>query len=118
MNTDEEKGTIKEIGRRTDTPLLSMEKIQRQELVSMVCCAQYSVSLDGLMQTILMETSNSTSSLSFFLPLLFLSSWKMERRMRRRISADDFFPTEINFFRGNFIDRGQTRHKVCSKIEY
>lgn len=34
MNTDEEKGTM-EIGRRTDTPLLSMEKIQ--ELVSMVC---------------------------------------------------------------------------------
>lgn len=39
MNTDEEKGTM-EIGRRTDTPLLSMEKIQ--ELVSMVY-ALYSV---------------------------------------------------------------------------
>lgn len=36
MNTDDEKGMM-EIGRRTDISLLSMEKIQRQELVSMVC---------------------------------------------------------------------------------
>lgn len=33
MNTDDEMET----GRRTDISLLSMEKIQRQELVSMVC---------------------------------------------------------------------------------
>lgn len=36
MNTDDEKGTM-ETGRRTDISLLSMEKIQRQELVSIVC---------------------------------------------------------------------------------